>query len=240
MADSILQNQKVWLGPYDLTGHMNQVALESGADALDGTRLGDTTRRNVPGLKSVAGQVEGIWDVTPDGDLSSNLGVTDVPFTVAPLTGADGEVAQFFRAVQGDYNPFEGGQQGELLRFSAGAVGRGEPLVSGTILGQKTYTSTENGTGRQVGAAVAGQKIHAALHVFSASGTRPTLNVTIESDNSDRFRTPVTRFTFSQLAVAGSQYLTLAGPVSDDYWRIVATLGGTTPRFAAAIVLGVL
>jgi hypothetical protein len=42
-----------------------------------------------------------------------------------------------------------------------------------------------------------------------------------------------------QATGATSQWLPLSGAITDDWWRITATVGGTTPSFRFAVILGI-
>ena len=80
----------------------------------------------------------------------------------------------------------------------------------------------------------------AALHVLSASGTSPTLDVVLQSDDNSGFSSAVSRITFTQATGITSQWSTLAGAQTDDYWRASYTIGGSaTPTFTFALVIGI-
>lgn len=100
-------------------------------------------------------------------------------------------------------------------------------------------TASAAGTGAQLGALSATQEMHAALHVFNADGTSPTLDADIESDDNSGFSSAVVRGSFAQKTDIGSEYLTIAGAITDDWWRINFTLGGTSPSFGFAVSLGI-
>jgi hypothetical protein len=119
------------------------------------------------------------------------------------------------------------------------------PVVRGTLLhpSNVSRTSTSTGTGRQLGAVVAGKSMYAALHVISASGTNPTLAVILQSDDNAGFTTATSRITFSTATASANraQLSSVAGAITDDYWRISYTIGGTsTPTFAFAVTAGIL
>ena len=86
---------------------------------------------------------------------------------------------------------------------------------------------------------VAGKSMYAALHVISVSGTSPTLDVIVQSDDNSGFTTPTNRITFSQTGAVGAEWGSVAGAVTDDYWRVSYTIGGSdTPTFAFAVTCG--
>lgn len=239
MATGIYQNQEIWFDGYRLTTRLNSVALDYSAEAQDDTTFGDDTRSMKGGLKVVTAQIEGFYDANPyDSALFSNVGVVDKPLSIA-ASSTEGVVAYTFNQMLGDYAPLKN-SVGEMIGFSAGGKATGN-LVRGTLmLNQTALAATGSGTARQLGAVGATQRLYAALHVYSVSGTSPTLDVIVESDNGVGMSSPITRITFSQMNAIGSQFTSVAGAITDDYFRIGYTLGGTTPSFSAVVVVGIL
>jgi hypothetical protein len=87
----------------------------------------------------------------------------------------------------------------------------------------------------------ASQKMYAALHVRSVSGTNPTLDVVVQSDTVG-FPSATSRITFSQATATTNrhQFSSVAGAITDDYWRVSYTIGGTgTPTFSFAVTVGI-
>lgn len=233
----ILRDQKLWFDGFEFTGVMSAMALDYGAEVVDRTAFGSTTRQRLGGLKTVTAQHEGFFDADPfDEALFSRIGVADTPMSFAVDDAVEGSVAYSFLANLGEYSP--GAQVGEMYRFSVGAEASGS-LIRGTLMHDAVRTTSANGTARQLGAVASGQTLYAALHVTAVSGTTPTLDVTVESDDLVGFATPTTRMTFAQKIAIGSQWLTLAGPVTDDWWRIAWSIGGGGPSFDFAVFLGI-
>ncbi len=100
-------------------------------------------------------------------------------------------------------------------------------------------TSSSSGTGRQIGAVSSTQTLYAALHVISASGTSPTLDVKVQSDDNSGFTSATDRITFTQATDVTSEWGSVGGAITDDYWRITYTVGGTSPSFAFAVTAGI-
>lgn len=237
MAEHILRDQKLWLDGFDFTGVMNQLALDYGAEVVDRTAFGSTARQRLGGLKTVTAQHEGFFDADPfDAALFSRIGTPDVPMSFASDDATEGSTAYSFLAELAEYSP--GGAVGEMFAFSVGAEASGS-LIRGTLMHDAARTTTANGTAQQLGVVSATQTLYGALHVVAASGTTPTLDVTVESDDAMGFATPTTRLTFAQKTAIGSEWLTLAGPVTDDWWRIAWTIGGGTPSFTFVVFLGI-
>jgi len=239
MSAETISDAKLYMGEFDLSGAMNETALRYGAELKRATTFGDSGERRLAGLPDAAVEAKGYWDSTLGKGIFNDIGVADVPFSVVPQGETEGNRAFLFRVAAGEYSL--GGPVGEMFPFSLGAESSaGDPLIRGTLMHRATRTATANGSGRQLGAVSAAQKLYGALHVFAASGTTPTLDVTVQSDDASGFLSAVTRMTFAQKTAIGSEWpAPIAGAITDDWWRIVWTIGGTSPSFDFAVVLGI-
>lgn len=241
MAEFVLENAKLWLGGYDLSGDMNALALEYGAEAQDNTTFGQDTHSFMGGLKTIRASHEGLWnggDGQVDDVLFARIASQNEPMSIAPETGADGETAYSFQSKVASYAP--GAQVGELLAFNVSAEASAGPLVRGTIMHNAARAASANGVARQLGAVAAGSKLYAALHVIAVSGSSPTLDVTVESDDGSGMASPSTQITFSQATALGAQWATpVAGAITDDWWRVAYTIGGGSPSFTFIVVIGI-
>jgi len=239
MPAETISDAKLFFGGYDLSGSMNEVAAGYGAELEKTPVFGDTGMRRLAGIPDGAVQANGYWDPTLDGALHAKIGLTNEPFSVIPGGNAEGNRGFTFLAASGEYD--HGGPVGKAFPFSVGAsLSGGEAVIRATLMHRAVKTATFNGTGQQLGAISATQKLYGALHVFTADGTTPTLDVIVESDDNAGFTTAVTRMTFAQKIAIGSEWPTaISGAITDDYWRIVATLTGASPSFDFAVVLGI-
>ena len=242
MSESVLTSALILLGEHDISGDMNQVSLDLSADTPENTRFNDDTHNFAAGgLQSFTAGGAGFWeggDDAIDDAMFAAVGAASRPLTIAPTAGADGDLAYLMSAIAGSYQP--GAQIGELLAFSFGAVAGADKLVRGTVMHNATRTATVNGTARQLGAVAAGQSLYAALHVIGpVSGTTPTLDVVVESDDNSGMTSATSRINFAQATAINGQWQKVAGAITDDWWRITATIGGTTPSFPFVVVLGV-
>jgi hypothetical protein len=243
MATQTLTNCKIYVAGFDLSGDLNAVALDYGADMLDGTTFGQTTRINVGGLKTTVAKCEGLYDVDgtdePDDVIYSRIGTANVPVSICPTTGAVGEVAYLFRSVHTEYSV--GGAIGDLLPFSVGAEGSdGAPPIRGYVMqASGSVTADANGTAVQLGAVSATQRLYGSLHVLSASAG-DTLDITVESDTASNFPSATTVLTFGQLTTAGeSDWQSVAGAITDTWYRIAINVGGVGPDFSFVVTLGI-
>lgn len=242
MAPIILKNAKLYLGCFNLSGDLNQMALNYGADMLEVTTFADTAKRRIAGLFDVSADLQGFYQADTNPDLVDKilwdkLSLQNEIMTICPTTGAAGEVVYFTKVIEATYTP--GGSVGEVFPFSVEAQGT-EKLIRGIVAETGVKTATVTGTARNLGAVTASQKLYAVMHVIAASGTSPTLDVTIESDDASGFASPVTRITFAQATAIGAQWKEVAGAISDTWYRPVITIGGTTPSFTIALLLGII
>jgi hypothetical protein len=54
------------------------------------------------------------------------------------------------------------------------------------------------------------------------------------------FPSPATRLTFAQKTAAGYEFKSAAGAITDDWWRVDWTIGGTaTPTFSFVVAVGI-
>jgi hypothetical protein len=237
MSSLALTDAKIYVNGTDLSGQLNQVALEYAADTLDATTFGSTTRVNAGGLLAVNSAVEGLWDsstaAAPDPIIFANVGTADLPVVIVPQGATVGNIAYLFRAMRASYKP--GGSVGELFKFSASMMGSGgQPLVRGKLFYSGSATGNTNGTAIQLGAVASGKYIYAAIHVFSGSGS---FVAKVQSDDNSGFTSATDQITFATVATGtavASEWKRLAGPITDDYWRITVT-NPATRNFAIAI-----
>lgn len=169
--------------------------------------------------------------------------IEDQPIIIgAPgsTSGDEGTLAYGLRASVGDFTPIQGAI-GERGNFTLSARASNTRPVRGTIFhdGDTARSATANGTARQLGAISSTQKLYAAIACLSGSPS-DTLDVTVESDNAEGFPSATTRVTFAQIKAAGmSEWKELSGPITDDWWRIVWTIGGAGPSFRFVVLLAI-
>lgn len=243
MATLLLNDAKVYYGQFDISGDLNQVGMTLEAAALDKTTFGQTTRINQGGLKTSGFSMGGLMqeDTEAIGKvIFDRVGTNDVVVSVIPQGSTEGNVAYFLKSLTSQFAP--GASVGELYAFNASAVASGhQQLVRGRVEHAKAArTATGSTTGSQLGAVSATQSLYCALHVFTVSGTSPTLDVAVESDDNSGFTTAVSRLSMTQATAATSELKSVAGAITDDYWRVTYTIGGTSPSFSFAVVIGIL
>lgn len=245
MAISYWQDMSILVGGLELAAHGKNVTLATNVAAVDTTPLSTTGWMTfIGGLKSGVVDMSLMQDVTSgsvDSTLFDLLGDADVPHSIV-TNSADGSTAYLFRGIPLQYVPTEG-NVGDLAMAKLSGQSSTGGVVRGTLIhpGSASRTSSSAGTGRQLGAVVAGKSLYAALHVLSVAGTdTPTVTVKVQSDDNADFSSATDRITFTGATAVGSQWSSVAGAITDDYWRISYTISGTNPVFAFAVTAGIL
>ncbi len=240
MGTEAFVNGRIYFAQVDLSGHTNQGSLNLEASELDYSSIKDPWDRTKCGRNRLMLDANGFWEA---GDANSDavglamLGAPNKVMTFSP-NGADGNDALIARGV-----PLKctfGAPSGELLTYALSAKGDIGKAVWGNLMHDDTVarTASGNGTARELGALSSTQSMYAALHVISASGTTPTLDVKIQSDTVG-FGSATDRITFAQATGATSAWGSVAGAVTDTYWRVNYTISGTDPSFTFVVALGI-
>lgn len=242
MATQVLTQVKCWLAEYDLSGDMNAAAIQQGVDQQDATTFGIGTKITKPGLLDVKASLAGLINLgsgLSEEFLSSKLSVADVPLTIAPTTGLEGEPAFSFPADLATFTPL-GGSVGDIMKFALDAQATSARLVRGTLLHNAARTTTGTGTIFNLGAVAAGQLLYGILHVPAISGG-PTVTVKIQSAALVGFGSPTDRITFTAVTTKTSQFVALLGAITDAFFRVTWTIaGGAGPSITFIANVGIL
>lgn len=236
----VLVNASVWADTVNLTGALNGVALEALRELLDETTFADTSRKRAPGLVTGRLQLEGLAlastldEVPPD-----SIGRSGGRIISVASSPTEGAVAYTMQADAAQFT--EGGAIGELHTYSLSAEVNG-PLVRGVVLARRnTGASNDFSSAINVGAVAAGQHLYAALHVLSGTGGNPLTTIAVQSDAADTFGSPTAQITFAQSSDEDAQWATpVAGPITDTWYRIGWTHGGSTTDIDVVVVIGIL
>lgn len=242
MAIQFWKDLSILVGTIEVAGNAKNVNISASVAELDTTPLSTTGWTTlIGGLKSGTISLELMADFADDGldeTLYAALGSATTIKTLCTAS-ADGSVAYTARSLPTQYVPITG-TVGDLAGASLAGSTTG-PIVRGTLLvpSSAAKTSSGNGTARQLGAVSASQSVYGALHVIAASGTNPTLDVKVQSDNASGFSTPTDQLTFTQATGRTAEWKSAAGAITDDWWRATWTIGGTNPSFTFAVVVGI-
>ena len=243
MATYVMTACKLYVGEFDLSGDVNSLTLSADTDAVEDTTFSSGGVRTFrPGLSDVSFDHSGFWNATATGDgsddaLFADIGSAPQVITVGATDGLIGNPAFTHQGIEATYSP--GGSVGEMFAFTVSGSGSGQ-FVSGTVLhdASAAVTTSATDTGSQLGAVTSSETVYASLHVVAASGSSPTLDVVVQSDTSG-FPSPTSRITFAQAGAVTSEWGSLAGAVTDDYWRVDYTIGGGSPSFTFVVTVGI-
>lgn len=249
MSKQILTNVRIFAGATDLTSASNRVEITPQVDTKDTTNFGSVDangtlwRELLSSLGSANIAAGGQWEALDgskvDDDQWANFGGVG-PWSFSGPSGlvAEGSLAYIINAVRTSYAVFDA--VGEVAPWQASAASTSGYARGAYLLAPGTArTATGSGSVVQLGAVPAGRSIWAALHVLSATGTTPSITVTLQSATTLGFGSPTTRATFSAQTARGTAFLQTLGPITDQYWRMSYTISGTTPSFLVAGSAGI-
>ena len=243
MGKFLLKDVEIRAGAYDISADSNQLAVEETYAEVENTAFGATSHTALPGIPKVTLNFSGYAEANSadpqvDDVIENYLAAAKTPMSFCPVTAAEGAVCYFTEGML--LSAQRGGSVGEMYGFTVGGTGQGSFLVRGSILATEALTTTGDGTALQVGAVTAAQKVYAVMHVLAASGTSPTLDMVVESDDAVGMASATPRITFAQATDITSEFKSLAGAITDDWWRVSYTIGGTgTPSFTVLVAVGI-
>lgn len=248
MAIGPLFNCRLFAGGADLTSRSNVVNLNTEVEEINVTTFkpeGDANsgwKEVIAGLRSSTLEASGFWEAGDPAKVDDNnwsgLGSVEA-ITVGPDGAAVADLAWVMQGLRMRYQVL--GDVAQAAPWSANASGNG-PLARGVMLNAPTttLTTTTDGTAVEYIAASSTQRLYANLHVLTTSGESPLMTVIIESDVDANFDgSETTRITFTEVSEVGSEYKSVAGPITDTWYRVSVTTAGTSPSFTAVVAIGV-
>jgi hypothetical protein len=241
----------MFIGGLDLSCFSNSIELTLETDSVESTTFcSGGAREYKQGLKRWESHATGYGDFAAAGVTTSPLvpGEVIIPANIGSqfnctwaYVGTEGSACYLSDGVLCDITPV-GGAVGEMGMMAAALYPAdrsvGHRMVRGLLEANRTVSSSSNTTGAStLGAVSSTQTLYASLHVFQLTGTSPTLDVVVQSDTTG-FGSPTDQITFTQATTRSGQYGSKAGPVTDTFWRVKWTLGGSggpTATFAVSI-----
>ncbi len=246
MTKQVLLDVRTFLSGADLSGSGNKIELQAEweAKAVTNWKSGGA-EENIAGLGKTEIGGEGQWEAgstgLPDDAFWANRRQLE-PWSIGPNGQSDtsvGSLMYLTRALRTKVAYW--GSVGDVASWNAQAVGSW-PLVRGVSAHPSgtARSATGSGTSIQLGAVTADQHLYANLHVLSVSGTSgPSITAEIESDSATGFPSPTSRGSFAAKTAAGGESIRIAGPFTDDWWRVKWTITGSTPSFLFLVTMGI-
>lgn len=249
MAKFVLQNVRLFAGGVDLTSNSNKAEISVEFEEKDATPFaatGGVWHESLAGIASSTINASGQWEAAanatgpqlPDDALYPSLGSIH-GVTLCPATAADGAVAYVGGFLRQNYTA--GGAVGDVAPWQANWQGNW-PVARGIVLAPPSArTTTGTGTIFQItgGVPTANDFLIGTLHVLSVAGTTPSVTATVQSAALVGFGSPTTRLTFNAANAPGGQVLRVAGPITDQFFRLSYTISGSTPSLLFMSGLGV-
>lgn len=223
MSPFIIKNGLALYEGFNMSGLTNQASLSHGADIKDTSTLVDDSRLKVGGLLESSVALNGFWDSAEGKELFESIGSANGNelFSYIPAGGTIGNRSFSVRMDSSNYTT--GTEIGEVFPFTFEGMGDG-PLIRGLLMeNQVALAASADGTSRQFAALAAADSMYCGIHVTSFSGT--SLIVTIESDDDGSYGAgTTTRMTSKTFSAIGSDFLSVAGAITDTHWRAVMTI----------------
>lgn len=244
LTPQVLTDARIYFDSLDATGYANTVSMIPSVADEEYTTFGSGGwKQFVGGEADTVASAKLFWqagDLTmPDDVAWSQLGDPTAPLTIVPTSGAVGSVAYLTKVIETSYTP--NADVGKLLMADVNWHGN-TALARGQIIHPQgtARIATGNGTAVQLGAVLTGQRMYANLHVLSIAGTgTPTITVTIQSNVDNTFASPTTRISFTAATTLQGQTGSVLGPITDQWWRAIWTISGSSPSFLFAVSAGI-
>lgn len=234
MAIEALVDAQLFVNQFNLTGLSSEVQIGREAEALDRTTFASAGNREYgAGLRSATFDLRGFLDFADDGSNEIGEAAFGATNTVSvAVDDAHGSVALLAQLLGTKFpRVWKVGEDPLWSMAMQGSTPAG--VVAGRLIVPKTtVTAGGSGTGYQVGAVASGQKIYAAVHVLACTGT---LGMTLVSDDNSGFTSATTRHTFTSATGATSEWASVAGAITDTYWRVNYSLPSGSATFAVTV-----
>lgn len=240
MAKEIIKNASLLVHSLQLASNTNQIEFSGEAEAIETTNFASGgAKEYVQGLRTSTLSCELMLEsaADPQETLEALLDdETDAAFTVTKTyPPVAGDVAWFAQVVAMALS-----MKAVVGQLWSGSMkfGNRARAVRGFVLEYNAARSTTGTSASLTMPAIgATEKLVLAVHVLSATGTTPTLDLVIESDADNTYASAATRATIPQFDAVGSYYVVIDGPITDTEYRVSATVGGTLPAFKYLVAI---
>ncbi len=231
MAAIVLTDCQVYVDDHDMTGDANQAMLNANVESKKCTVFSPVPWDTfLKGVRSADLAVAGYWspgtgDTVDATEWAANGTAGRVVTLVAPGS-TEGGAAYVLQTVRTTYDFLEGGH-GEVAAYKLTAK---SSAIDGVVRGKSLLTKTASisgtgavGTAVQVGAVAADEFLYLVVHLFGTAGT--SITIAAESDATNAFAGAETsRANTGSLTASGGTWVTkVAGPITDEWWRLNVT-----------------
>lgn len=237
MSTFVMIDSEIWANQFPLTAVANSLEYSGEIEEVEATTLGSGGHREYrPGLRQTSVQVMTFTDFSTD--VESLHGANNVVLTAVGEGNDAGNDAIICRGLTTSLT--RGAAVGEMHKTDVTFRGSAaEGVLRGKLVQPRIErTTTGSSAAVNIGNVAAGKNVWLAVHVFAVSGGSPTMTVKLQSGTSSGDAT-TDRITSTQFTSPGVYLAKLAGAITAPWWRINATIGGSTPSFdfAAAVAI---
>lgn len=235
------RNVAVAFDQYDMSGNGNELKAKRDAATIDATVFGDRFSYDLAGIQKASIELKGFY--TPgynniDGIVNQRFGQdSDVLAAYGALGWPLGGPMVMQPSVITKYDidaKLKGAVTIDCTMMARGYVDDGYILLSPNQFTTATGTSTALDNTPNGGATVAGA--NAQLHVFSVTGTTPSLTMKLQGSPDGTTWTDIPGMLFSAATTASAQRLVLPKQQTiPAQVRANWTISGTTPSFLALL-----
>lgn len=229
----VLKDCNIWFGGYDLTSVANELSIEVMTADVDVTTFGaGGTHQRIGGLEDSNISLMTFLDtsISEPAFFADRGGVVELVCAVAFPTGGTvtaGDRGYAARAMLKTISdPMKVGDAAKINATLSGAQPEG--VMQAMVLAPKaSISATTNGSVVNMGAQTSPASVYLGVHVFSVSGDR-TVTFKLQSAAASGFSSPTDRVTLGSMSAVGSSFGSSSTATTNAYWRVVATLGGTS------------
>jgi len=242
MAKQTLIDSTVLVGgtgeALDVSGSANSALFDGSVEELDSSAFSDLARRRVGGLATATFAMTVMDEAStaePWTTLSDLFAVNPAYFAwiESNASMAEEDFGVMLKALESSFS--RGGEVGAMRQMQIGGSGDGQLIVAQVLQQDESLSSSGNSTGFQFGALAAGETLWATQFVLSA--TAGTLDGIIVSDSQADFAaSKETQITFTQQSTVDAEQGSVAGAVTDDWWRYEYTIA--TGPFTVVVLMG--
>lgn len=234
----------IFIGPFDVSGDVSSITGNIMTNDIDVTTFGSNGWHvRIAGLHDVDLSLDGYTNLG-GGNVEESLygifGVTNQVVTISETTGAQGEPALMFKALEVGYD--QPTKVGDAAQFKVPLKGS-SAAARGVVLWPKTSvaSSSSSGTGINLGAVGATQYLYATQHLTSFVGSATaSLVTTIKSATNSSMLGATTRLTFTTATTASAEFAArVAGPITDTFWQASWTVTGNTVSIPFVVAAGI-
>ncbi len=241
MAKSMFKGKLFYEG-YDLSAAHQSLNMVFKKEELDATTIECVSKKRLGGLKD--------WELTHSGLNEQGataietlinadfIGTTSKVVSFCPGTGVYEDNAYSGKGMTFNYSI--GGKVGELQPFDGAMFGRDVNAFRGTVMEAGEKSSSGTGTIKQLGAVGETQKLYGVLHITAINlAPTATLIIYVQSASTQGFGSPSNRITFTitgNTEVYGEYATPISGAITDTWWRIAWTKGGTGDAIVTILV----